>query len=70
MGNGKEENKKRLQKVQAIAKELKAKDPNLKHTEAVSLACKQMREEKNQLIKSKPVSIFLFGPSRIVGNCG
>lgn len=35
-----------LVEVQRIAKELKAKDKNLKHTEAVSLAWKQIKEKK------------------------
>lgn len=35
-----------LKEVQKIAKELKAKDPNLKHTEAVSLAWKEIKKRK------------------------
>ena len=35
-----------LVEVQKIAKQLKAKNPNLKHTEAVALAWKQMKEKK------------------------
>ncbi|MDD5133080.1 MAG: hypothetical protein PHD81_02875 [Candidatus Nanoarchaeia archaeon] len=35
-----------LVEVQKIAKELKLKDPKLKHTEAVSLAWKQIKAKK------------------------
>lgn len=37
---------KMLKDVQRIAKELKAKNPNLKHTEAVSLAWKEIKKRK------------------------
>jgi len=40
------DNKERFQEVQRIAKELKIKDPKLKHTEAVSLAWKQIKSNK------------------------
>ena len=35
-----------LKKVQAIAKQLKAKNPKLKHTEAVSQAWKVLKKDK------------------------
>ena len=35
-----------LKKVQAIAKQLKAENPKLKHTEAVSQAWKMIKKEK------------------------
>lgn len=34
-----------LKEVQKIAKQLKAKNPNLKHTEAVALAWKQVKKK-------------------------
>ena len=39
-------NEDRFKEAQRIAKELKAKNPNLKHTEAVGLAWKQMKAKK------------------------
>lgn len=39
-------NAERFKEAQRIAKELKQKNPNLKHTEAVALAWKQMKEKK------------------------
>jgi len=38
-------NKERFQEAQKIAKELKSKDPKLKHTEAVAKAWKIMKKE-------------------------
>lgn len=38
-------NKERFQEAQRIAKELKAKDPNLKHIEAVKKAWEIMKKE-------------------------
>jgi len=35
-----------LVEVQKIAKQLKAKNPKLKHTEAVSLAWKELKKKK------------------------
>jgi len=37
-----------LKKVQEIAKQLKAKNPKLKHTEAVSQAWKILKKEKDK----------------------
>ena len=37
-----------LKEVQKIAKQLKAKDPKLKHTEAVSQAWKILKKEKDK----------------------
>jgi len=39
-------NNNQLKEVQKIAKEMKAKDPKLKHTEAVKKAWKQIKEKK------------------------
>ena len=41
-----------IKKIQARAKQLKLADPSLKHTEAVKLASKQLREEG--VFKGKP----------------
>ena len=40
------DNKERFQEVQRIAKELKTKDPKLKHVEAVSKAWKIIKTNK------------------------
>lgn len=39
-------NEERFKEAQRIAKELKSKNPKLKHTEAVALAWKQMKGKK------------------------
>ena len=35
----------RMVEVQALAKKLREKNPGMKHTEAVGLACKQMKKK-------------------------